>query len=213
MITNTLSTTYEKNLLFRLGSRNRCRVCRGEISASVTDCVNSTNSTKHLFIKLTTKTIRNMETKINLENTTNLSIINNKEFISWLKGEIKELAKLQKIAKRDRKDAKHPCPDQRVYSFYEAPLKVGAYRWRLRNYYALYYLLRRKRDIDWEQVSIKKECCWWSITNGREIMESELRELDPGLEISAYEMGELVKRYMSEGVNAREESKALCHCQ
>ena len=95
------------------------------------------------------------EAIINLDEEFTLDVINTKEFVQWLKQDIKNLVADQKIAKRDRKDVNHPCPKERVYGYYKAIDKVNSNRERLRIRYLLYYLLRKVRDFKWDLFCVK----------------------------------------------------------
>jgi hypothetical protein len=109
--------------------------------------------------------LENKQLKINKVMETNinkltLDIINTKEFALWFKNRIKELVADQKIAKRDRKFSKHPCPDKRVYETWKANDVVKNNRWKLRVYYAFYYILRKQRDFKWSAFDITEETRW-----------------------------------------------------
>ena len=81
-----------------------------------------------------------------------------KEFISFFKEEIKSIVADQKIAKRDRKDVNHPCPEKRVYSCYNAFYKVLENRDTLDSLYNIYYFIRKnKNNVDWNNVCVKAD--------------------------------------------------------
>lgn len=107
--------------------------------------------------------LENKQLKINkIMETTNinrltLGIINTKEFALWFKNKIKTVAEDQKVAKRDRKFSKHPCPEKRVYDTWTAGEVVIRNRWKLRVYYAFYYILRKKRDFKWDVFEFTEE--------------------------------------------------------
>jgi len=100
------------------------------------------------------------EAIINLDKEFTLDVINTKEFVQWLKQDIKRLVKEQKIAKRDRKDVKHPCPEKRVYSPYKAADLVILNREKLRIMYLIYYLLRKVKDFKWDAYKVTPVKYW-----------------------------------------------------
>ena len=96
-----------------------------------------------------------MKTNINLTNTYTFNQFLSKEFVLFLKEEIKSIVADQKIAKRDRKDVNHPCPEKRVYSCYKAFYKVLENRDALDSLYNIYYFIRKNKDnVDWSKVSV-----------------------------------------------------------
>ena len=99
-----------------------------------------------------------MKTNINLTNTYTFNQFLSKEFVLFLKEEIKSIVADQKIAKRDRKDANHPCPEKRVYSCYKAFYKVLENRDTLDSLYNIYYFIRKnKNNVDWGKVYVKND--------------------------------------------------------
>jgi len=99
-----------------------------------------------------------MKTNINLTNTYTFNQFLSKEFVLFLKEEIKSIVADQKIAKRDRKDANHPCPEKRVYSCYKAFYKVLENRDALDSLYNIYYFIRKnKNNVDWDKVYVKND--------------------------------------------------------
>ena len=100
------------------------------------------------------------EGAINLEQDFTLDAINTKEFVQWLKQDIKDLVADQKVAKRDRKDTKHPCPDKRVYKTWEAQYAAQENSRKLRYRYFLYYLLRKEKDFRWDTYQVKVYHYW-----------------------------------------------------
>ena len=99
-----------------------------------------------------------MKTNINLTNTYTFNQFLSKEFVLFLKEEIKSIVADQKIAKRDRKDTNHPCPEKRVYSCYKAFYKVLENRDTLDSLYNIYYFIRKnKNNIDWSKVYVKND--------------------------------------------------------
>jgi hypothetical protein len=160
-----------------------------------------------------------METKINFDKEFSLSIINNKAFVLWLKEQIKSLVADQKIAKRDRKDARHPCPEKRKYGTYEAWMRANSNGLTLRIYYAIYYILRHRRGFEWEKITMKKSgsgwswSCGWGLPDG--LLEA-VRNIDKTFDGDlAYpvrrELGNLVEKFCTEKVNEWNTEKALCH--
>lgn len=151
------------------------------------------------------------------DNIINLDIINSKDFVLWMKQQIKSLVADQKIAKRDRKDSRHPCPEKRVYGTYEAWVKVNSNRSILRTYYAIYHILRHKRDFAWEKITMtKRESGRWSTSNDAlaEFWNAAL-SFDPGFSCcgwyeTVYILGRLAEGFVKD-VKERSQ-KALCHC-
>lgn len=220
MNTTLFSTSYEKNLFLRLGFRNRSRECRGQFKASVSI---------FLFLMITMITIKPENIKIkdiimnaeitNIESTINLSTIANKEFVLWLKQEIKDLVADQKIAKRDRKDERHPCPDERKYKPYEAWERANSNGVKLRIYYAVYHVLRHHREFKWEEITMKKGS-WWNFEtyNWMKEFADAAEEIDmnfsKGWDWSWWlrrELGNLVEKFCVKKVNEWNAEKALCH--
>jgi len=164
------------------------------------------------------KTFVIMETRINLDSAINLSIINTKDFVLWLKQEIKSLVEDQKISKRDRKDVNHPCPEKRKYRTLEAFFRVFGNRATLRCYYALYYALRHCKDIDWSGFSVATSEKWWSKYewSGSKLFDTvmnSVKTIDPNFsEATSFldEIGDLVYRYAEKIVREGTE-KALCN--
>jgi hypothetical protein len=117
---------------------------------------NLINRVKNIFSKpVETKeevVAEKKEAVIDLDKEFTLDVINTKEFVQWLKQDIKNLVADQKIAKRDRKDVNHPCPEKRVYL--HAADRVNSNREKLRFRYLLYYLLRKVRDFRWDQYRV-----------------------------------------------------------
>lgn len=184
---------------------------------------NLINRVKNIFSKpVETKeevVAEKKEAIINLDKEFNLGIINNKEFYHWLKQEIKSLAAEQKVAKRDRKDTKHPCPEERKYNPGKACDVVRENGWNLRASYAIYYILRHKRDFKWENITMKSGSyswswsCGWGLPDG---FKEAIKDIDPnfyegwGYSLRQLVVG-LVKKYVKE-VNEGEQQKALCNC-
>ena len=96
--------------------------------------------------------------KIDFTNTYTFNQFLSKEFVLFLKEEIKSIVADQKIAKRDRKDVNHPCPEKRVYSYYKAFNKVLENRETLDSLYNVYYFIRKNKDnVDWSKVYVKND--------------------------------------------------------
>lgn len=102
-----------------------------------------------------------MELKKNVKFT--MKDIISKEFMLFMRESIKELENEQRIAKRDRKDEKHPCPDQRKYLSWQADRKVHENRQFLRSIYETYYFMKHNKDYDWLTVNfeLKEKNRWW----------------------------------------------------
>ncbi len=118
---------------------------------------------------------KDMETNTSI-NDINLSIIDNKNFTLWLKERIKSLVLDQKIAKRDRKDSRHPCPEKRKYSPYEAWMRVLSNRTTLYVYYTIYHVLRHTRDVRWEDVVLKKNINTWTWSCGHALPDGFMKK-------------------------------------
>ena len=101
-----------------------------------------------------------MKTNIDLNKDFTMSDVMSTEFFLYFKEYIKKLSEDQKIAKRDRKDAKHPCPDQRKYSSYQAYCKVLSNRWTLNGLYEIYYFMKKNREFDWSQIKFVHKQNW-----------------------------------------------------
>jgi hypothetical protein len=101
--------------------------------------------------------------KINENNTYTFNQFLSKEFVLFLKEEIKSIAADQKIAKRDRKfNDNHPCPEKRVYSTYDAYYRVMNNRSALHSLYGIYYFIRKnKNNVDWSKVSVGPGMWGW----------------------------------------------------
>lgn len=166
--------------------------------------------------------IKIMETmNISIDNKINLGIINNKEFIRWFKQEIKALVEDQRIAKRDRKDEKHPCPENRKYSIFSARDRVQTNKDTLRTWYAIYYTLRHNREFDWSTFEIEKGLhIWnpniWSMkTEDCKTFDAFIKDatkrIDPGFDPYGIEhtIASLVEKYVKDV----KEKEALYPCR
>ena len=91
-----------------------------------------------------------MKANINFNEDYRLTNIVSKEFVLFLKEEIKTLVVDQKIAKRDRKDVNHPCPEKRKYTPYQAYWQVINNRSKLNFLHNFYYFLRHNKDWNWD---------------------------------------------------------------
>ena len=223
---NTLSTIYEKiYLLFRLGSRNRGRELKvvDRDRASITLVQPEDNNQMRELENKQLKENKVMETTINKINKLTLDIINTKEFAFWFKERIKALVADQKIAKRDRKDSRHPCPEKRVYETWKAHDVVQSNRWKLRVYYAFYYILRKKRDFRWDAFEITEETNYrgekyydWKYEYNRAEYLFDSCKIDHKLLSDHFNTRYVVKEFLAlvyEYVNERKvEEKALCNC-
>jgi len=103
-----------------------------------------------------------MKTNIDLTKDFTMQDILSTEFVHYLKDYIQDIVEDQKIAKRDRKDEKHPCPDKRKYSCYEAFYKVKNNRDKLCGLYEAYYFIRKNRDFDWSTVKFVEKTTYWN---------------------------------------------------
>ena len=115
-----------------------------------------------------------MKTNIDLNKDFTMSDVMSTEFFLYFKEYIKKLSEDQKIAKRDRKDTKHPCPDQRKYSPLEAYYKVLSQRWFLSELYEVYYFMKKNRDFDWTQIKFTHEKSW----NGKDLLKATYLDFD-----------------------------------
>ena len=111
-----------------------------------------------------------MELKKNVKFT--MKDIISKEFMLFMRESIKELENEQRIAKRDRKDEKHPCSEQRKYLSWQADRKVHENRQFLRSIYETYYFMKHNRDYDWSTVNfIFEERVIWGMRMKATIIE------------------------------------------
>lgn len=101
-----------------------------------------------------------MKTNIDLTKDFTMNDLMSTEFFLCFKEYIKRKVEDQKIAKRDRKDAKHPCPDKRKYSCYDAYYRVMNQRYELCWLYEIYYFMKKNRDFNWEEVKFIHKQNW-----------------------------------------------------
>jgi hypothetical protein len=113
-----------------------------------------------------------MKPNINFKEDYRLTNIVSKEFVLFLKEEIKTLVADQKIAKRDRKDSRHPCPEKRKYTPSQAYWRVLDNRSTLNFLHNFYYFLRHNKGWDWGKAVMTDR---W----GKRYLK--ITELTPGL--------------------------------
>ena len=104
------------------------------------------------------KKMINNETKNIMEpkiETFTLENIISRDFFFYFKNYIKQLVEDQRIAKRDRKDVNHPCPENRKYSYWNASEIVRKNRFRLCMLYKFYYFIKHNKNFDWHNWEIK----------------------------------------------------------
>jgi len=101
-----------------------------------------------------------MKTNIDLTKDFTMNDVMSTEFFLYFKEYIKEMVEDQKIAKRDRKDEKHPCPEKRKYSCYEAYCRVINQRYELCMLYEIYYFMKKNRDFDWSRIKFTHKLNW-----------------------------------------------------
>lgn len=140
-----------------------------------------------------------MKTNINLTTTYTFDQFLSKEFVLFLKEEIKSIVVDQKIAKRDRKDVNHPCPEKRKYTPSQAYWRVLDNRSILNFLYSFYYFLRHNKDWDWSKAVMTDR---W----GKHYLK--ITELTPGLNYPwsegndmfyAEELHKIIYKYCNEG--------------
>ena len=102
-----------------------------------------------------------MKTNIDLTKDFTMADIISKDFVFYVRDYIKELAEDQKIAKRDRKDEKHPCPEKRKYNPYEAFNRVIEQRRKLSVLYEVYYFMKKNKDYDWSKIKLVHKKNYW----------------------------------------------------
>lgn len=101
-----------------------------------------------------------MKTNIDLTKDFTMNDVMSTEFFLYFKEYIKEMVEDQKIAKRDRKDEKHPCPEKRKYSCYDAYYRVMNQRYKLCMLYEIYYFMKKNREFDWSRVKFTHKLNW-----------------------------------------------------
>ena len=102
-----------------------------------------------------------MKTNIDLTKDFTMADIISKDFVFYVRDYIKDLAADQKIAKRDRKDEKHPCPEKRKYNPYEAFNRVIEQRGKLSVLYEVYYFMKKNKDYDWSKIKLVHKTNYW----------------------------------------------------
>lgn len=143
-----------------------------------------------------------MKTNIDLTKDFTMSNIMSTEFFLYFKNYIKEMVEDQKIAKRDRKDAKHPCPEKRKYSCYDAYYRVMSQRYTLSMLYEIYYFMKKNRDFDWSRVSFIHKLNWRNqdYINSKTIWpeDEDLRYLN-NVGLSFDYLIDVIKKYVNDG--------------
>jgi hypothetical protein len=87
-----------------------------------------------------------MKTNIDLTKDFTMGDIMSTEFFLYFKNYIKEMVEDQKIAKRDRKDEKHPCPEKRKYTPEEAFYRVLEQRGKLSVLYGIFSSIYKEKE-------------------------------------------------------------------
>lgn len=113
-----------------------------------------------------------MKTNIDLSKEFTMADIISRDFVFYVRDYIKELAADQKIAKRDRKDEKHPCPEQRKYSPYKAFERVLEQRGKLSVLYEVYYFMKKNKDYDWSLIKFVHKTNW----RGNDVVKTSVPE-------------------------------------
>lgn len=147
-----------------------------------------------------------MKTNIDLTKDFTMGDIMSTEFFLYFKNYIKEMVVDQKIAKRDRKDAKHPCPEKRKYSCYDAYYRVMSQRYTLSMLYEIYYFMKKNREFDWSKIKFTHKLNWrkedyiQSLSFNPEILEKEenLRVLNNAWLNFDYLL-DVIKKYVNDG--------------
>ena len=112
---------------------------------------------------------------------------------------------------------------KRVYETWKAHDVVQSNRWKLRVYYAFYYILRKKRDFRWDAFEITDETNYRGVKYYDWKYEYNLAEylfdackIDHKLLSDHFNTRYVVKEFLAlvyEYVNERKvEEKALCNC-
>lgn len=145
-----------------------------------------------------------MKTNIDLTKDFTMGDIMSTEFFLYFKNYIKEMVEDQKIAKRDRKDVKHPCPEKRKYNTLEAYYRVLNQRWLLSELYEVYYFMKKNKDFDWSRVNFTPKKTW----SGKEYLSAtnfsfsdlkEYRTLQNIDSVSFSCLSDVIKKYVNDG--------------
>lgn len=148
-----------------------------------------------------------MKTNIDLTKDFTMNDVMSTEFFLYFKEYIKKMVEEQKIAKRDRKDEKHPCPDKRKYSCYEAYCRVINQRFTLCMLYEIYYFMKKNRDFDWSRIKFTHKLNYWkedyiqSLSFNTEVLEKEenLRVLKNASWMDFNYLVNVIKEYVNDG--------------
>ena len=148
-----------------------------------------------------------MKTNIDLTKDFTMNDVMSTEFFLYFKEYIKKMVEEQKIAKRDRKDEKHPCPDKRKYSCYEAYCRVINQRFTLCMLYEIYYFMKKNRDFDWSRIKFTHKLNYWkedyiqSLSFNTEVLEKEenLRVLKNASWMDFNYLVNVIKEYINDG--------------
>ena len=148
-----------------------------------------------------------MKTNIDLTKDFTMNDVMSTEFFLYFKEYIKKMVEDQKIAKRDRKDEKHPCPDKRKYSCYEAYCRVINQKFTLCMLYEIYYFMKKNRDFDWSRIKFTHKLNYWkedyiqSLSFNIEVLEKEenLRVLKNASWMDFNYLVNVIKEYVNDG--------------
>ena len=148
-----------------------------------------------------------MKTNIDVTKDFTMNDVMSTEFFLYFKEYIKKMVEEQKIAKRDRKDEKHPCPDKRKYSCYEAYCRVINQRFTLCMLYEIYYFMKKNRDFDWLRIKFTHKLNYWkedyiqSLSFNTEVLEKEenLRVLKNASWMDFNYLVNVIKEYINDG--------------
>lgn len=148
-----------------------------------------------------------MKTNIDLTKDFTMNDVMSTEFFLYFKEYIKNMVEDQKIAKRDRKDEKHPCPDKRKYSCYEAYCRVINQKFTLCMLYEIYYFMKKNRDFDWSRIKFTHKLNYWkedyiqSLSFNTEVLEKEenLRVLKNASWMDFNYLVNVIKEYVNDG--------------
>ena len=148
-----------------------------------------------------------MKTNIDLTKDFTMNDVMSTEFFLYFKEYIKKMVEEQKIAKRDRKDEKHPCPDKRKYSCYEAYCRVINQKFTLCMLYEIYYFMKKNRDFDWSKIKFTHKLNWrkedyiQSLSFNTEVLEKEenLRVLKNAYWMDFNYLVNVIKEYVNDG--------------
>ena len=143
-----------------------------------------------------------MKTNIDLTKDFTMMDIISKEFVFYVRDYIKELAEDQKIAKRDRKDTKHPCPEKRKYTPEEAYYRVLDQRGTLSILYEVYYFMKKNKDYNWSLIHFVHRKDW----RGKDVVRMEVPEnWTDGCKVLGNDgicfeyLFEIIKKYVEDG--------------